>query len=136
MAQTILGLDSMVFIYLLEENVEYLGKVQSILRSVQGGEYRGILSVIGMIEIMSGPKRKGRFDLAGRYKDVLQNFPHLSIVGISEQVVDISSTLIAQHHLDAPDAIHLATAIDAGAERFITNDKSLTKVKEIQVKIL
>ena len=40
------------------------------------------------------------------------------------------------YNLKTPDAIHLATALDFNAEQFITNDKTLQKVTDINVIVL
>lgn len=132
----IIGLDSVVFIYLLEANPAYLASVERILNAVQTGQARAVFSSLGMIEILTGPKKRGRFDLAVRYKEILVHFPNLTIRGLNEYIVDLASDLRARYNLATPDAIHLATAIDFGAQKFITNDKSLEKVKEIVVQII
>jgi len=67
---------------------------------------------------------------------MITHFPHLTIVGINEQIVELASDLRAHYSLATPDAIHIATAIDFGACTFITNDKALRKVKEISVELL
>lgn len=130
------GLDTSVFIYLFEEHPVYARKAARVLETLKKGSAHGVFSVIGMIEILTGPKKKNHPDLAAQYEYHLRNFPNLSILGINEKVVWIASDLRAQYGIDTPDAIHLATAIDAGAVTFITNDKALKKVKEIRVVLL
>ena len=132
----IIGLDSVVFIYLLEANPEYLAPVQRILNTVEVGKAQAVFSSLGMIEILTGPKKLGRFDLVARYKETLAHFPSLTIMGLNEYIVDLASDLRARYNLATPDAIHLATALAGGAQKFITNDKSLQKVKEIKVELL
>lgn len=130
------AIDTSLFIYLFGENSEYLEKSSKIFRAIEKGKYKGIFSVIGMIGILTGPKKKGQSGIAAEYEYRLRNFPNLSIVGINERIVWLSSDLRAKYGITTPDAIHIATAIDAGAEKFITNDKALKKIKEIKVEIL
>lgn len=132
----IIGIDTSLFIYLFEENHEYLAKSSTVFRAIEKGKHKGIFSVIGVIEILTGPKKKGKPDIAAEYEYHLRNFPNLSIVGINERIVWLSSDLRATYGITTPDAIHIATAIDAGAEKFITNDKALKKIKEIKIEIL
>lgn len=132
----IIGIDTAVFIYLFEDHPIYAERAQRILDRIEDGSARGVFSIIGMIELLTGPKRLGRHDLALRYRELLSHFPHLSIVGITERVVDCSSDLRATYHLRTPDAIHLATAIATGARTFVTHDRRLQKVKEISVQLL
>lgn len=131
-----IGIDSSVFIYVLEENKHYLKKAAQVLQSVERGEKEAVLSSIGLIEILTGPKKQGRYDIASEYRELITHFPHLAIAGINENIVEQTSDLRARYGITTPDAIHLATAIDFGASTFVTNDKALKKVKEIKVVLL
>lgn len=135
MAQKI-GIDTVILIYLLEENPAYISQVEKIFNSIQAGIFEAVFSSVGLIELFTGVKRKNRYDLVFYYRTLLADFPHLTIMGINEQIIDIASDLRAGYSITTPDAIHLATAVDFGAKKFITNDKSLRQVKEIVVEVL
>ena len=47
----------------------------------------------------------------------------LELRPVDPQVGALSVALGAAYGLKAPDAIHLASAVDAGAERFVTNNR-------------
>lgn len=132
----IIGIDTALLIYLFEDSVDFADASAKIMKKVEDGKYSAIFSCIGMIELMTGPKKLGRIDLAHEYKVRLMEFPNLRIIGINENIVDIASTLRAKYGIRTPDAIHIATAIDGGANSFITNDKLLQKIKEIKVVLL
>lgn len=132
----LIGLDTSLFIYLFEEHPAYVQKAARVLNTLKKSTAEGVFSALGMVEILTGPKRLGNVNLAAEYEYHLRNFPNLSIVGLNEKIVWIASDLRAKYGIRTPDAIHLATAIDAGADKFITNDKSLRKVKEIRVALL
>ena len=131
-----IGLDTVVFIYLLEDKGTLSKRAARILKTVEKGEVEAIFSSIGIIEILTGPKKLGRDDLVSQYKELIVHFPHLTIAGINERIVDIASDLRAHYGITTPDAIHVATAIDFGAETFFTNDKGLQKIKEIRVELM
>ena len=42
----------------------------------------------------------------------------------------------AEYGLRTPDALHIATAIEAGAQAFITNDRSMRKVSQLKIVML
>jgi|SRR3989338_1089869 len=131
-----LGLDSQILIYYLEDNKEYADRVETILEAMQRGEANGVFSSIGLIEVLTGPKKKGDYDLASQYRQMIPRIPNLVLRGINENIVEVASNLRARYGIATPDAIHLATAIDYGADKFITNDRGLKKVKEIKVQVL
>lgn len=135
MAQKI-GLDTVVFIYLLEDRGASGRRAERLLHSVEQGVTEAVFSSIGIIEILTGPKKLGRSDLAAQYKEHLAHFPHLTIAGINEAIVDAASDLRARYGISTPDAIHIATALDFGAEEFFTNDKALRKIREIVVELI
>jgi len=134
--EKIVGLDTVVFIYLFEGDGLYGKRAERLFNEVEQGKKHAVFSCLGLIELLTGPKRRGRNDLAMQYKRFIANFPHLTITGLNENIVDTASDLRAKYNISTPDAIHLAAAIDAGAERFITNDRRLCRVKEIIVSLL
>ena len=131
-----IGIDTPVIIYLLEKNPQYVAAVRNLMRRVQSGEYSASFSSIGLIEILTGPKRQGRYDIAAKYRETIIHFPNFTIRGINENIVDCASDLRAKYGIATPDAIHIATAIDFGAKKFITSDKGLRKVTEIIIEFL
>lgn len=132
----LIGIDTAVLIYVLEDNPKFSSPARDILHSVETGRKQAIFSAIGMIELLAGPKRQQRYDLANQYRSMLIGFPNLTIMGINEQIVEIASDLRATYGLKTPDAIHIATAISAKADVFITNDKGLKNIKEIKIELL
>ncbi len=131
-----IGLDTQILVYYFEDNQEYADRVEEILLATRSGLFQAVFSSIGVIEILTGVKKQKRLDLAGRYREVFAHFPNLTIGGLNPSITEIASDLSAKYLIKIPDAIHLATAIDFGAEKFITNDADLKKVKEIAVEVL
>lgn len=130
-----IAIDSMTFIYLLEKNPNYIVKVRNLFESIRDGR-SAILSVIGLIEIQTGAKKKKRFLDAQLYKNQILNFPNLTVKEVNYNIAEISSDLRGKYNISTPDAIHIATAIDAGCSKFITNDIKLKKITEIKVETL
>lgn len=131
-----ISIDTSILLYLLEENKQYVSKARAVMLAVQSGKYQAVFSSIGLIEILTGPKKQGHYEMTARYREIITSFPNLTIGGMSEGIVEISSNLRAIYGISTPDAIHIATAMEAGARKFITNDKGLKKIKEISVELL
>jgi predicted nucleic acid-binding protein len=136
MGQQIIGFDTPIFIYIIEDHPIFYELAKTALQKTLSGSCQGVFSVIGLIELLTGPKKENRPDLVAQYRERILNFPNLNIKNLNSNIIEISSDLHAKYTLNTPDAIHLATSIDAGASVFYTNDKNLKKIKEIKVQTL
>lgn len=132
----IIGLDTMIFIYHFEENQIYSPLTFSIFESLEKGNFSAITSILTLLEILVKPKREGNLILTERYKILLETFPNLQVKTLDENIADIASSLRANYNINTPDAIQVATSLEAQADIFITNDTSLKKVTEIKVLLL
>ena len=132
----IVGLDTMVFIYHFEENQIYSPLTFSIFESLEKGNFNGITSILTLLEILVKPKRENNSVLTERYKILLETFPNLQVKTLDENIIDVASSLRANYNINTPDAIQMATSLEAQADIFITNDTSLKKVTEINVLLL
>ncbi len=131
-----IAVDTTLLIYLLEQNEKYLEQVREIFHKIQRGHYEAVFASIGLIELMIGPKKQKQFYLANQFRHQVVTFPNLIIGNLNENVIELASSLSARYNIKIPDAIHIATAIDFQAEKFITNDFGLQKIKEIAVEVL
>lgn len=132
----IIGLDTMVFIYHFEENKIYSPLTFSIFESLEKGNFNAITSILTLLEILVKPKRESNLILTERYKILLETFPNLQVKTLDENIADLASSLRANYNINTPDAIQIATSLEAQADIFITNDTSLKKVTEIKVLLL
>lgn len=132
----IVGLDTPIIIYLLERNPNYFKKVYDIFKNIETGKYQGVFSIIGMIELLTGPKQKIRPDLVTRYQLYLSAYTDLAIIDVMKPIMELSAHFRSAYNLKTPDAIHLATASWFGVDEFITNDKAMQKVKEVNVVLI
>lgn len=132
----IIGLDTMVFIYHFEENQLYSPLTFSIFESLEKGSFNGITSTLTLLEILVKPKKENNLLLTERYKLLFETFPNLQVKTLNENIADIASTLRANYNIDTPDAVQIATSLEAKADIFITNDETLKKISEIKVLLL
>lgn len=133
---SILGLDTMAFIYCFEENEDYLPFTKPLFELIEDGQIEGKTSVITRLEILTEPKERGDELLADEYKALIDNYPHLEVSPVDTSVADLASTLRAKYRLRTPDAIQIATSILGGAQAFVTNDGSLKEVEEIEIIVM
>jgi predicted nucleic acid-binding protein len=133
---SILGLDTMTFIYHFEENKDFLPFTRALFELIEEGKIEGKTSVITRLEILVKPREDGDELLADEYRLILENFPHLEVIPVNAEIADLASAIRANYKFRTPDAIQLATSILKGAQAFVTNDESLKKVKEIEVVVM
>lgn len=119
--------DSMLFIYMLEGNPTFGPKVRKILhQTVNRGDTLST-SVFTLGEILTGPQRRGSVSGVDAVKKYFLSGA-IEILPFTERTAGRYSTIRAANRVSEADAIHLATAAEAGADIFFTNDAGLRKL--------
>lgn len=130
------GLDSSPFIYLLDDYPEFADIADELFEHIVSGPLLGYTSVVTLAETAVFPFRFGLESVAQHYRAFIAEMPHLALLDITAEVAMYGARLRAQYRLRTPDALQLAACISEGAEAFVTNDRQLTRVKEIPVLLL
>jgi len=131
-----IALDTMIFIYAFEEHSVYIPLLQPFFREVEKGRIIAVTSTVTLAECLVQPFRAKAMELAARYKTLFRDFPHLSVIPVSDEIAERAAWLRAQYHMKTPDAIQLATALVSGSHIFLTNDEGLPQVEGIHVLVL
>lgn len=113
----------------LGRRVRHLFPIEATSRT---GAVAGIGSVLLIPELLSKPLRDGADSEVEALAALLGR---LDLRPVDEALAELAASLGSTHKLRAADAAHLATAVAAGADRFITNNSSdFTKdITEIDV---
>lgn len=130
-----LGLDTSPIIYLIEEG-RYQNVIKPFFESLSMGEFSAVTSTVTLLEVLVQPYRDGKVALAEKYREILMNSENLSIVPLVTDIADLAARIRGKYGIRVPDSIQIATALFSGATSFVTNDKNLKKIKEIEVVIL
>ncbi|MEN8253685.1 MAG: type II toxin-antitoxin system VapC family toxin [Patescibacteria group bacterium] len=131
-----IGIDTMLFIYHFQQHPQYFSSTQRIFSQVEKGDIEAVTSFISYLESCSLAELDGKTSILQQYKALFQEFPNLKTMFPNYEISEIAAKLRRKYEVAAPDALQIATAISAGAEEFITNDKKLLKIKEIKVVLL
>ena len=67
---------------------------------------------------------------------MFRNFPHLSVIPVTDEIAERAAFLHARYNVKTPDAVQLATTLVSGSRFFLTNDADLSSVEGIQLLIL
>ena len=85
------------------------------------GAIAGIGSVLLLPELLAKPLREQADDELIELGALLGR---LDLRPVDEATAGLATALGAAHRLRATDAVHLATAVSAGADRFLTNNRT------------
>ena len=130
---TIVGIDSNVFIYLLETTGDEAIQAGRLLDLFDARSMRASLSAVAVAEVLTGPARAGDVALMERYLDEIRSIDGLSIVPIDADVAFNAARLRGRESVSLPDSLNLAAARMAGATAFITNDHRLKSSRGLQI---
>jgi len=87
----------------------------------EAGVTVGIGSVLLLPELLTRPLRDGADDELIALSALLSR---IALLPADQATAEMATALGASYGLRAADAVHLATAVGAGADRFITNNKA------------
>ena len=116
--------DSMLFIYWLEDHPQYAKQVDAIHSRMKQRQDRLITGAFTFGEILAGTYRRGRSELADQFRTLLRSVV-AEIVPFTVETADHYARIRGALGITPADAIHLASAAQAGTDLFLTNDKSL-----------
>lgn len=132
-APPLYGVDTMLFVYHFEDNERFGPAAGRLLKAAEEGRCRLVSSVLALLEVLVVPKRHGRSELCRMYRDFFESFPNLSVMPVETPVAEIAADLRAALGVRTPDALHLATALHAGAEAFVSEDRRIRGIEGIRV---
>lgn len=92
--------------------------------------------MITLIEACIHPQRQGRQDLVEAYERALLHSQQVRTLTIDATLARRAVALRAKYDVRVPDALQIAAALETGATLFVTNDRRLTNVEEIQTLLL
>lgn len=127
----VIGLDTSVFIYFLENNEKYGPLARITINGIENGKWEGVTSTITLMEITVRPWQTGQESIAREYEAVLVHFPNLSVVDVDRDVARIAAQLRAKYNVAPPDALQVAASLNYGAKAFLTNDRRLSRLQDL-----
>ena len=131
------GLDSMCFIYQFANHPQFAPLTNIIFDKLNQQQLKANTSTISVIETLVLPERRGQSELVNEYTKVFDLLPNLEVISLDKPVARLAAKLRATYpKIRTPDAIQLSTAILSRSKIFITDDKQLKQVSQIDVILL
>ena len=77
-----------------------------------------MVTPVTIAEVVTGPLRAGKDALAERYRQAMTESNGFSVRDTSADIAMLAARLRVRHNLKLPDAIQIATAVQAAASRW------------------
>jgi predicted nucleic acid-binding protein len=129
-------IDTNVWLYHLGAHPQFGQPASALIGAMEQGSFEGVVSELTLMELQVRPLTMRRRDIADQYELLLDHFPHLNMVPVSRDVLNLAASLRARYRLKTPDAIILSCGIRNGATLAVSNDQRWQQVKEISTAAL
>jgi len=129
-----LALDTVTFIYFIEEHPRYLPLLDPIFGAIDEGLLPAIASSLTLLEVLVVPYRAGNTALAERYEQLLTRSRGLRLIDIDRVQLRAAAQLRAVHAgLRTPDAIQVSAALAGDCSALLTNDRDLPTLPGLRI---
>jgi predicted nucleic acid-binding protein len=134
-------LDTCIFIYWIEGPAPFDARVRTHLATLQAAGHRFAISEFSRLECLVKPLGMGDGALLLDYERMFLA-PNVTFVPLDAPVYERAATIRGVHayasgkRYSVQDALHLAVAVQAGCDSFLTNDHRLAGFPDITVDVL
>ncbi|MBY0232363.1 MAG: PIN domain-containing protein [Gemmataceae bacterium] len=131
----IVFLDSNIVIYSVEGNPLFAPRVIARFARAQAAGDTFMISDLTRLECLVGPLKKRDAAVEANFQAFFAR-PDVRVVAITAAVCDRAARIRAAHNFKQMDSLQLASAVEHGADVFLTADARLSSFPDIRVEIL
>ena len=134
----LIALDTNIFISAFNEKSPKNKQTRELLDQIQNDSIKVFISVILLEEFFVRIYKQKQETETDTFLDFIALGGLCTIVDTNKQIALLAAKLRAQYpSLRAPDAIHLASAIESGVKIFFTTDRRLPKkIEKLEIRTL
>ena len=125
-----LFLDTAPVIYFVEQNPEFIARVEPIFARLDL-DIIGVVSAVTISECLVFPIKRGLTSLEQAFEDIF-NSDRVNFIVTNREIAKLTAIIRAKYNFQLPDSLQIATAIVSECDAFLTNDIALKKVTEIR----
>ena len=115
-------LDANVFIALLEGDAARQARMRGLFAWIDRGDILASTSALTLAEVLALPLARGAKATAAAYEARLAG---VAQVLVNTAVLRAAARLCGEARMDLPDAIHVASAMQAGCDVLVTGDAGI-----------
>lgn len=122
----LIAIDTNIFIYHLESHTTFGPAAKRLFQSLESGQLKAVASIITYTEVLTLPARAQNESLVKKYRELLSNFPNLTLVPVNPEIGFEAARLRGKYpKLKLMDTFILATALNQEVEVLVTEDTRL-----------
>jgi predicted nucleic acid-binding protein len=130
-------LDTAPIIYYIEASPQFGPVMKELVDLYRHGGFSLCTSVLTITETIPKPFSEGNKELQQLFLSFFRNRQNIVLHVVSEPIAICAGELRGIYpSLRTMDALQIATAIEAQADLFVTNDAKLKQIKEIPILLL
>jgi predicted nucleic acid-binding protein len=119
--------DTNTFIYFLDGKGDYFEKCRPFFRAVEDGSITGVSGELTIAELLVKPISINDVISAEKVRALFGGEGYFQALPHDRATLESAAHLRATQKLSMIDAIHVATAINAGCSHIITNDEQIAR---------
>lgn len=127
------ALDTALFIYYIEEHPHYIPLIDPVFRAIDCGELQAVTSSLTLLEVLVVPYREGNYRLAETYENLLRRSRGLTMVELGIPLLRTAAELRAGSGIKTPDALQIAAALHSKCRCFLTHDRRLPQIPDLEI---
>lgn len=137
-SKTTLALDTNVFINAYEKSDKLGESARDIFEKISHFNPKVTISVLVLEEFLIKIYKKGLEKDIEQYENFINGDGRFMLIDVTQDIAKLAAKIRADYPtIKAPDAIHIASALEAKAKIFITTDRRLPKrIGKLEIKIL
>jgi uncharacterized protein len=114
----------MLFIYWLEDHPQHAARMNRIHERMEERGDKLCTSVFTVGEVLTGLYKRDALEIASQVREAFLS-PQIDLIPYTPETADSYARIRAGQRVSPADAIHLASAANAGVDLFLTNDHRL-----------
>jgi len=128
-------LDSCIVIYLIEQTPGFGPRASHRIAAALAAGDKLLISDLTRLECRAKPVAAGDTALVADYDHFFTSVVEPSL-GLTTAVCEQATLIRGTYRFKTPDSLHLAAAVEAGCQLFLTNDTRLSRFKGVTVEVL
>lgn len=125
-------LDTNIFIYVLNNTPVYAEPCLALLQACADRQLMGLTGDVTLAELLVKPLQANDAAAVAAVRDLLMEDGAIALLNHDRTTFEEAARLRAKHGLKMVDALHLATARQAGAVCLISNDRQFPVLSDIE----